>query len=109
MDQSNNNDAAAVLWCYNRLMRRPEERKILLVLSDGHPATHNVRNPQEALIHVVKGIEADPRVELMGLGITCDAVKRYYTQSVVVHKAPDMSTALIDLIANKMLADSKRS
>jgi cobaltochelatase CobT len=109
MDQSNNNDAAAVLWCYNRLMRRPEERKILLVLSDGHPATHNVRNPQEALLHVVKGIEADPRVELMGLGITCDAVKRYYTQSVVVHKAPDMSTALIDLIANKMLADSKRS
>ena len=109
MEQANNNDAAAVLWCYNRLMRRPEQRKILLVLSDGHPATHNVRNPQEGLMHVVKGIEADPRVELMGLGITSNAVQRYYTQNVVVSRAEDMSTALIDLIANKMLADSKRS
>jgi len=108
-NQANNNDAAAVLWCHNRLVRRPEKRKILLVLSDGHPATHNVYNPQEALLHVVKGIEDDPRVELMGLGITSDAVKRYYTQSVVVSRAEDMSTALIDLIANKMLADSERS
>lgn len=108
-NQSNNNDAAAVLWCHNRLVRRPEKRKILLVLSDGHPATHNVRNPQEGLKHIVRGIEADPRVELMGLGITSEAVKRYYTQNVVVSRAEDMSTALIDLIANKMLADSKRS
>ena len=108
-NQANNNDAAAVIWCYHRLMKRPEKRKILLVLSDGHPATHNVHNPQEALKYVVKGIEADPRVELMGLGITSDAVKRYYTQNVVVSRAEDMSTALIDLIANKMLADSERS
>lgn len=107
--QSNNNDAAAVQWAYERLARRPEKKKILLVLSDGHPATHNVSNPQEALLTVTQEIERDPRVDLMGLGIESNAVGRYYTQHVVVDDADDMPTALIDLVANKMLADNERS
>lgn len=108
-NQSNNNDAAAVMFNYHRLRQRPESRKILLVLSDGHPATHNVSNPQEGLQFVVREIEADPSVDIMGLGIESSAVNRYYTQNVSVDKAEDMPTALIDLVANKMLAESEDS
>lgn len=106
-EQSNNNDAAAVMFNYHRLRQRPEKKKLLLVLSDGHPATHNVYHPQEALKFVVQEIEADPMVEIMGLGIESKAVDRYYTQHVVVNRAEDMPTALIDLVANKMLASEE--
>lgn len=102
-DQSNNNDSAAVLFAYNRLLQRPEKRKLLLVLSDGHPATHNCSNPQEALKKVTTGIEEDPRVELLGVGIESHAVDRYYKQHVVVNKASEMPTALINLVAGKLL------
>ncbi len=106
-NQSNNNDAAAVMFNYHRLRQRPEKKKLLIVLSDGHPCTHNVHNPQEALKFVVKEIEADPVVEIMGVGIESNAVDRYYTQHVVVNQAEDMPTALIDLVANKMLASEE--
>ena len=107
--QANNNDSAAVLFAYHRLKQRNEKRKILLVLSDGHPATHNVSNAQEGLLYVTQNISKDPTVELLGLGIESKAVNRYYPQHVCVDNAHDMPTALIDLIANKMLADEHRS
>lgn len=106
-NQSNNNDAAAVMFNYHRLRQRPEKKKLLIVLSDGHPATHNVYNAQEALQFVVREIENDPVVEIMGVGIESHAVDRYYKQHVVVDNAGDMPTALIDLVANKMLASEE--
>lgn len=105
-NQSNNNDSAAVMFKYERLRRRTEKRKILLVLSDGHPSTHNVSNPQEGLKIVTNSIEADPNVELLGLGILSEAVDRYYPHHRVVHEAEELQTALIDLVADKMLLDT---
>ena len=111
-NMSGNNDSAAVLMCYDRVKYRPERRKIMLVLSDGQPACGGAcRNPAEALQYVVKGIEDEGHVEIMGLGVgPYAAVQHYYTQHVSVNDIHGMPTALIDLIANKMLAnDDERS
>ena len=105
-NQANNNDSAAVMFNYDRLRRRHEKRKILLVLSDGEPCTHNVMNPQEGLKAVTQTIEADPHVELLGLGIMSDSVKHYYPHHKVVREPEEMSTALLDLVANKMIEDT---
>lgn len=102
--QSNNNDAAAVLFKYERVKRRPEKRKILMVLSDGSPATHNVANPQEGLVHVIKGIVREGQVEIMGLGLQSDSVKHYYDNYQVAKKAGDIPLALIKLVQDKMLS-----
>jgi cobalamin biosynthesis protein CobT len=106
-NMSGNNDSGAVLFCYDRVRQRPEKRKIMLVLSDGQPACGIVDNPEEALQHVVKEIEASPDVEIMGLGVgPYAAVQYYYAQHVSVNDIEQMPTALIDLIANKMLANN---
>jgi cobalamin biosynthesis protein CobT len=104
-NMSGNNDSAAVLMCYDRVKRRPEKRKIYLVLSDGQPACGPAcRNPGEALKHVVKGIQDEGIVEIMGLGVgPYSAVDYYYAQHVTVTNLEGMPTALIDLVGNKML------
>jgi hypothetical protein len=95
---SANNDADAVHWAYNELLKRKESRKLLIVLSDGAPTGSWQGNPGRALKYVTKKIEQGKRVELYGLGIMSDAVKQYYTNSAVVHRPEEINEALFTII-----------
>lgn len=95
-----NIDGEALVWAYNRLASRSEERKILMVISDGAPVDDstlsvNPANILEAdLCHVINWIETIGRVDLTAIGIGHD-VTRYYRRAVTITDASDLGEALI--------------
>ena len=95
---SGNNDADAVNWAYNELLKRKESRKLLIVLSDGAPAEAWKGSADDALRMATEMVEKDKRVELYGLGIMDRSVERYYTNWQVVNDVHDISPALFNLI-----------
>lgn len=97
-----NVDGEALAWAYNRLIARPEERKILLVVSDGAPYAkykdkYGGPNPMYLSYHlkkVVKFIEQKTPVELAAIGIGND-VGEYYKNAVTIHKPSQLAPVLI--------------
>lgn len=81
-----NPDGECVVWATKRLMQRKEARKILIVLSDGQPATGDTDGAllrSDLKIKVEKIIKSG--VECVGIGIMTDAVKHYYPKYVIVN------------------------
>ncbi|MEQ1610161.1 MAG: cobaltochelatase subunit CobT [Hyphomonadaceae bacterium] len=100
-----NIDGEALLWAHDRLMARAEQRKILMVISDGAPVDDstlsvNVGNPLEKhLREVIAHIEgpASP-VELIAIGIGHD-VTRWYRRAVTIVDAEQLGGAITDKLA----------
>ncbi|MBY0356139.1 MAG: hypothetical protein K2Q12_10500, partial [Rickettsiales bacterium] len=84
-----NIDGEALLWAYQRLLLRPEARRILMVISDGAPvddATLSANFPgylDRHLREIIAHVEQDKNVELLAIGIGHD-VGRYYARSVTL-------------------------
>jgi cobaltochelatase CobT len=84
-----NIDGEALIWAYERLLARPEQRRILMVISDGAPvddSTLSVNGGSYLDTHlrdVIKRIEAGKAVELLAIGIGHD-VTRYYQHAVTI-------------------------
>lgn len=96
---SANNDADAVMWAYNQLKRRKEDRKILLVLSDGCPAgAYNYSSGHLNLQAVTSQIEKEGKIELYGVGICSDAVESYYTNTRVLKGPDEINSTLMNII-----------
>jgi len=94
-----NNDADAVMWAYNQLKPRKEERKILMVLSDGCPAGEwQYGSAHQNLRHVTKHIEKQGDIEIYGVGICSNAVKTYYTNTRVLQGPEEINTTLMNII-----------
>ena len=95
-----NIDGEALVWAHNRLSRRSEHRKILMVISDGAPVDDstlatNHANMLEADLHQVIGwIEQINQVELTAIGIGHD-VTRYYSKALTIKDAHALGDALI--------------
>ncbi|HOO82511.1 MAG TPA: cobaltochelatase subunit CobT [Alphaproteobacteria bacterium] len=95
-----NIDGEALVWAYNRLARRPEARKILMVISDGAPVDDstlsvNPSNILEAdLRNVIGWIEEKSDIEISAIGIGHD-VTRYYTRAMTIADADELAKALI--------------
>ncbi|HOO50801.1 MAG TPA: cobaltochelatase subunit CobT [Alphaproteobacteria bacterium] len=95
-----NIDGEALVWAYNRLAARSEERKILMVISDGAPVDDSTLsvNPanilEEDLRHVINWIETIGKVDLTAIGIGHD-VTRYYERAIKISDASDLGEALI--------------
>ncbi len=94
-----NIDGEALVWAWNRLARRPEKRKILMVISDGAPVddstlASNAGNILERDLHnVIEWIEARRDVELTAIGIGHD-VGRYYRKAMTIADAGELGRAL---------------
>lgn len=107
-----NIDGEALVWAHNRLARRPEQRKILMVISDGAPVDDSTLsvNPanilEQDLRNVIAWIEGVRQVELTAIGIGHD-VTRYYSRALTITDADELAGALIDRIEG--LFDLKRS
>ncbi len=103
-----NIDGEALLWAHQRLMARPEQRRILMVISDGAPVDDSTlsANPgnflEKHLRDVIDWIETRSAVELIAIGIGHD-VTRYYRRAVTIVDAEELGgvvmrqlTALFD-------------
>jgi cobaltochelatase CobT len=95
-----NIDGEALVWAYNRIAQRPEQRKILMVISDGAPVDDSTLsvNPsnvlEQDLRHVIEWIEDYTPVELTAIGIGHD-VTRYYRRAMTIADADELAEALI--------------
>jgi cobaltochelatase CobT len=100
-----NIDGEALIWAHNRLLARPEERRILLVISDGAPVDDSTASAnsgtylEKHLRQVIGWIESRSSVELAAIGIGHD-VTRYYSRAVTIMDAEQLGGALIDQLAS---------
>jgi cobaltochelatase CobT len=96
-----NIDGEALDWAHKRLLGRPEQRKILMVISDGAPvddATLSVNSGnylERHLRHVIDDIERRSPVELVAIGIGHD-VTRYYSRAVTIVDAEELAGVMMD-------------
>jgi cobaltochelatase CobT len=99
-----NVDGEALLWAHNRLIARPEERRLLLVISDGAPVDDSTASAnggsylERHLRQVIGWIETRSPVELAAIGIGHD-VTRYYARAVTIMDAEQLGGALVDQLA----------
>ena len=115
----NNSDRDAVVWAYQELLKRPEKRKILFVLSDGQPA-NAVININDSLINdygrgpLVKGLKdaidecGQHGVECVGVGILTEHVKDIYPKSVTINRVDDLSGAIFNQLSNLLTGGKVR-
>lgn len=97
----NNPDGEALIWAAKRLLLRPEKRKILLVLSDGQPAT---RALGDAHTHLKKvAAEVSKRVDLFGIGLMTDSVKDFYNQYVIVNDPNELDKMFLNILRKKII------
>ncbi|HIG22277.1 MAG TPA: cobaltochelatase subunit CobT [Henriciella marina] len=100
-----NIDGEALLWAHDRLLGRPEQRKIMMVISDGAPVDDstlsvNVGNYLERhLRQVIAEIENRSPVELIAIGIGHD-VTRYYKRAVTLVDAEQLGGAITEQLAS---------
>ena len=99
-----NIDGEALLWAHSRLIARPEERKILMVISDGAPVDDSTLSVNSGsylerhLRQVIGWIEGRSPVELVAIGIGHD-VTRYYQRAVTIMDVDQLAGTMIEQLA----------
>ena len=107
-----NIDGEAILWAHNRLKKRKEERKIIMVISDGAPvddSTLSVNSGnylEQHLKKVVKWIEDSKDIEINAIGIGHD-VSNYYKQALKIADVQELGDAMVDRLVELFSADRR--
>ncbi len=100
-----NIDGEAIMWAYSRLKKRKEERKILMVISDGAPvddSTLSVNSGdylEKHLKKVVKFVESKEDIEILAIGIGHD-VSRYYKKAIKITDVQELGDVMISELSN---------
>jgi len=106
-----NIDGEAISWAFNRLKKRKEERKILMVISDGAPvddSTLSVNSGnflEKHLRKIVKFIESKSEIEILAIGIGHD-VSRYYNKAIKITDVQELGDVMIGQLSG--LFDNKK-
>jgi len=106
-----NIDGEAIYWAYNRIKKRKEERKILMVISDGAPvddSTLSVNSGdflEKHLKKIVKFIENKSDIEVLAIGIGHD-VSRYYNKAIKITDVNELGDVMISQLSS--LFDTKK-
>ena len=99
-----NIDGEAISWAYSRLKKREEERKILMVISDGAPvddSTLSVNSGdflEKHLKKIVNFIENKNDIEILAIGIGHD-VSRYYKRAIKISDVNELGDVMIDQLS----------
>ena len=99
-----NIDGEALIWAHNRLVTRTEQRKVLMVISDGLPVDNSTLlvNPsnflEQHLKYAINVIENHSSVELVAIGIGHD-VTHHYSRAVTITDAEQLGGAMTDQLA----------
>ncbi len=107
-----NIDGEALAWAHSRLLARPEQRRILMMISDGAPVDDSTLSVNSGgylenhLRHVIEEIETRSPVELLAIGIGHD-VTRYYRRAVTISDVEELAGAMTDKLA-ELFDDSKK-
>jgi cobaltochelatase CobT len=100
-----NIDGEALLWAHNRLLARPEQRRILMVISDGAPVDDSTLsvNPgnylERHLRDVIEFVETRSEIELVAIGIGHD-VTRYYRRAVTIVDVEQLGGTMMEQLAD---------
>jgi cobaltochelatase CobT len=100
-----NIDGEALEWAHRRMVNRPEQRRILLVISDGAPVDDSTLSVNSAsylekhLRDVIAMVEKRRQVELIAIGIGHD-VTRYYDRAVTITDAEQLAGAITEQLAD---------
>ena len=109
-----NIDGEALKWAYNKVLRRKEERKILMVISDGAPVDDSTLSTntndflENNLKQTVKWIEKSSSVELLAIGIGHD-VTRYYNKAIKITDVQDLGDVMINQLTELFSEDKKKT
>ena len=107
-----NIDGEALAWAHSRLVNRPEQRRILMMISDGAPvddSTLSVNSGsylEQHLRQVIHEIETRSPVELIAIGIGHD-VTRYYRRAVTITDASELAGAMTEKLVELFEEDGK--
>jgi cobaltochelatase CobT len=99
-----NIDGEALLWAHERLMMRPESRRILVVISDGAPVDDTTQSQNKSgyleshLREVIADIERRSNIQLLAIGIGHD-VTRWYKRAVTITDAEQLGGAITNQLA----------
>jgi len=108
-----NIDGEALLWAHNRLIARREERRILMVISDGAPVDDSTLSVNSAgyleshLRKVIEWIEKASPVQLVAIGIGHD-VTRYYRRAVTIMDVEQLGGTIIEQLAELFEDETRR-
>jgi cobaltochelatase CobT len=109
-----NIDGEALKWAYNKILKRKEERKILMVISDGAPVDDSTLSTNTSdflennLKQTVKWIEKNSSVELLAIGIGHD-VTRYYNKAIKIADVQDLGDVMINQLTDLFSEDNKKT
>jgi cobaltochelatase CobT len=99
-----NIDGEAISWAFNRIKKRKEERKILMVISDGAPVDDSTLSVntgdflEKHLKKIVKSIETKSEVEILAIGIGHD-VSRYYKKAIKITDVNELGDVMISQLS----------
>ena len=108
-----NIDGEALKWAFEKMTKRKEERKILMVISDGAPVDDSTLSSNSSdfletnLKNTVNWIETNSSIELLAIGIGHD-VTRYYKKAVKITDVQDLGDVMINQLTDLFKSDSKR-
>ena len=109
-----NIDGEALLWAYKRILKRKEERKILMIISDGAPvddSTLSVNSGdylEKHLKQTVGWIEENSDIEILAVGIGHD-VTRYYKRAIKITDVQELGDVMINQLTNLFSGESKKT
>jgi len=107
-----NIDGEAISWAFNRIKKRKEERKILMVISDGAPvddSTLSVNSGdflEKNLKKIVKFIETKSEIEILAIGIGHD-VSRYYNKAIKITDVHELGDVMISQLSGLFESKNK--
>ena len=109
-----NIDGEALLWAFKRIAIRKEERKILMVISDGAPvddSTLSVNSGdylEKHLKQTVKWIEENSNIEILAVGIGHD-VTRYYKKAIKIADVQELGDVMINQLTKLFSEKNKKT
>ena len=104
-----NADADAILFTAKRLLARDEERKVLLVLSDGAPAWHSITHDTDQMTRDAVQWCIEQGITVIGIGILDHSVSNYYPSYVVVSDLEEFAKTYINVVADAVLGRSNQA
>ena len=109
-----NIDGEALKWAFSKMIKRKEDRKILMVISDGAPVDDSTLSTNTSdyletnLKNTVKWIENKSDIELLAIGIGHD-VTRYYNRAVKITDVQDLGDVMINQLTDLFVESSKKT
>ena len=109
-----NIDGEALKWAFNKMYKRKEDRKILMVISDGAPVDDSTLSTNTSdyletnLRKTVKWIENKSTIELLAIGIGHD-VTRYYDRAVKITDVQDLGDVMINQLTDLFVEKNKKT